>query len=125
MIRLKELREERGWSMTKAAKYLGKPYTTYVNHEKEYREPNSEDLVSYAKAYNVSIDYLVGRTDIKKPATKSDGGWSNGTIDLFSLTEDQRMAIHAVVSSSPATLSVARPAIELLLSQKQDQDDSK
>ena len=74
MIRLKELREERGWSMRDAAKFLGKSYTTYVNHEKEYREPNSEDLVAYAKAYGVSIDYLVGRTNEKSPIIVSDDG---------------------------------------------------
>ena len=44
MIRLKELREERGLNKTEAADFLGKKYTTYINHEKGYREPNSEDL---------------------------------------------------------------------------------
>ena len=73
MIRLKELREERKWNMREAAQFLGQKYTTYVNHEKEYREPNSEDLVKYAKAYGVSIDYLVGRTNIRNPITESDG----------------------------------------------------
>ena len=72
MIRLKELREERHWNMKQAAEFLGQKYTTYVNHEKEYREPNSEDLSDYAKAYGVSIDYLVGRSNEKKPVTISD-----------------------------------------------------
>lgn len=63
MIRLRELREERSWNMREAAAYLKKSYTTYVNHEKGLREPNSEDLTSYAKAYNVSVDYLIGRSD--------------------------------------------------------------
>lgn len=65
MIRLKELREERNWNRKQAAKFLNKAYTTYVNHENGYREPNSEDLISYAKAYDVTVDYLVGRTDIR------------------------------------------------------------
>lgn len=69
MIRLKELREERKWSMRDAANFLKKSYTTYVNHEKGYREPNSDDLVHYARAYGVSIDYLVGRTDERNNAT--------------------------------------------------------
>lgn len=71
MIRLKELREERKWSMRDAAKFLKKPYTTYVNHEKGTREPNSDDLVSYAKSYGVSIDYLIGRTETRTPAVSS------------------------------------------------------
>ena len=67
MIRLKQLREEKNWSMRDAAIFLKKPYTTYVNHEKELREPSSEDLKTYAKAYGVSVDYLLGRTDEKSP----------------------------------------------------------
>lgn len=69
MIRLKELRDERKWSMRDAASFLKKSYTTYVNHEKGYREPNSDDLVHYARAYGVSIDYLVGRTDERNNTT--------------------------------------------------------
>ena len=73
MNRLKELREERKWSMRDAAKFLKKPYTTYVNHEKGYRELRSEDIRDYAKAYEVSIDDLLGRTNIKMPTTPKDG----------------------------------------------------
>lgn len=70
MIRLKELREERNWKMREAAAFLNKSYTTYVNHEKGYREPNSEDLKSYAKAYGVSVDYLIGRTNVRTPISE-------------------------------------------------------
>ena len=66
MIRLRELREARHWNMRQAADFLKKPYTTYVNHEKEYREPTSDDLVSYARAYEVTIDYLLGKTNDPK-----------------------------------------------------------
>lgn len=72
MIRLKELREERGWTMRDAARFLKKSYTTYVNHEKGYRDPDSDDLVSYSRAYGVSIEYLLGRSDIRKPAIQED-----------------------------------------------------
>ena len=82
MIRLKELREERDWSMSDAAKFLGKPYTTYVNHEKEYREPNSEDLVAYAKAYGVTVDYLVGLTNEKSSAILDDRADSDIPISI-------------------------------------------
>ena len=81
MIRLKELREERNWSMVEAAKYLNKPYMTYVHHEKGSREPNSEDLVAYAKFYGVSIDYLVGRTNEKTATYNGDGDSSDLLTD--------------------------------------------
>ena len=65
MNRLKELRKERNWNMKEASEFLNKKYTTYVNHEKGYREIKSEELSEYAKAYGVSIDYLVGKTDLR------------------------------------------------------------
>jgi len=70
MIRLQELREEHHLNKKEAAAFLHKKYTTYVNHEKGEREPDSEDLKAYATAYNVSIDYLVGLTNEKHPAPK-------------------------------------------------------
>ena len=90
MIRLRELRKERGWSMRDASKFLNKSYTTYVNHEKEYREPNAEDLVAYAQAYDVSVDYLVGRTDIKKPALNlNDEGWAeDSAMEILDIIDD-------------------------------------
>lgn len=102
MIRLKELREERGWSMREAAKFLKKPYTTYVNHEKNFREPNSEDLSAYAKAYGVSVDYLIGRTNEKSPVIlddRADSGYSISSkdkrlLDWFrSLPQEKQQAI--------------------------------
>lgn len=89
MIRLKELREERGLNKTEAADFLGKKYTTYINHEKGYREPNSEDLKKYSKAYGVSVDYLLGRTDERKPATERDGLDSRYSTVIFG--KDKRL----------------------------------
>ena len=49
--------------MRETAAELGLPYTTYINYEKELREPNSETLVMLANHYNVSVDYLIGRSE--------------------------------------------------------------
>lgn len=70
MNRLKELREQCNLTMKDAAKKLGIPYTTYVNYEKGYREPNSEFLIKAAKSYDVTVDYLVG--NVNSPSFRSD-----------------------------------------------------
>lgn len=66
MIRLKELRLERGMTMRDAAEALGLKYTTYVDYEKERYEPNAVQALNIASYYNVSVDYLVGRTDDRR-----------------------------------------------------------
>ena len=63
MNRLSQLRQEKGLNMREAARQLGMPYTTYVNCEKGTREPNSETLISLAKFYGTSIDYLLCKSD--------------------------------------------------------------
>lgn len=63
MIRIKELRLEKGMNMRQTALALGIPYTTYISYEKGEREPNSEMLIILADYFNCSIDYLIGRSD--------------------------------------------------------------
>lgn len=107
MIRLKELREERGWTMRDAARFLKKSYTTYVNHEKGYREPDSDDLVSYSRAYGVSIEYLLGRTDIKKPAILEDDG-EKEKYEEFKQMLDQLSAENAAILKEYALFLLQR-----------------
>lgn len=64
--RLQLLREEKEWTKTYVAKQLGlKNLGTYANWEYGTREPDSEMLSKIASLYNVSTDYLLGRTEEK------------------------------------------------------------
>ena len=67
MIRLKELREQKGYSMAEAARRLGLVYTTYVNYEKEERSPGPETLGRLASFYEVTVDYLLGLSEDRLP----------------------------------------------------------
>lgn len=63
MNRMKQLRERMNKTKAQVARELNMPYTTYVNYEKEAREPNSENLIQIANYFNVSVDYLIGRSN--------------------------------------------------------------
>ncbi len=63
--RLTKLREEIGLNKKEVAKALNMPYTTYLNYENNEREPNSETLIQIANFFNVSIDFLLGVSDVK------------------------------------------------------------
>ncbi|MBR6619367.1 MAG: helix-turn-helix domain-containing protein [Clostridia bacterium] len=65
MTKLYELRKSKNISMMQAAKELSLPYTTYVNYEKGVREPSSEILIKIANYFGVSVDYLIGRSEMK------------------------------------------------------------
>ena len=70
--RIKSLRESKGYNMRQMASALNLPYTTYVNYEKGAREPSSEQLLLFSKYFGVSLDYIMGRTDIPVTDESSD-----------------------------------------------------
>ena len=69
--RLKEIREDRDLLQKDVAKILEIPQQNYSRYELGIIKMPIDKYVILAKYYNVSIDYLVGLTDIKKPYEKS------------------------------------------------------
>lgn len=63
--RLKRLRHENGLTQAQIAIYCDITEKTYQNYELMTREPKLEILVRIAEYYNVSLDYLAGRTNNK------------------------------------------------------------
>lgn len=63
--RLKTLRKEKGYTQAQVAIYCDITEKAYQNYELMTREPKIEILIRIADFYKVSLDYLVGRTDIK------------------------------------------------------------
>ena len=65
-MRLKEIRKAKGVSQLKLALDLNTNQNTISRYETGEREPGIAELVKIADYFNVSIDYLVGRTDNPK-----------------------------------------------------------
>lgn len=61
--RLKELRGSRNLTQKQLAQEVGASERGIQNYEICSRKPTYEMLVALADFFNVSIDYLVGRTD--------------------------------------------------------------
>lgn len=61
---LKELRSSFGWTQQDAADRLGISRANYSHVENNRNEPDNELLVKLANLYDVSIDYLLGNTDL-------------------------------------------------------------
>ena len=63
MFKLKEIREKRNVSQTKLAMDLNMGQNTISRYENEVREADYRTLILFADYFNVSIDYLLGRTE--------------------------------------------------------------
>jgi transcriptional regulator with XRE-family HTH domain len=64
--RIAELRDQKGFTQEELAAMLGISRASLSHYEKNRREPDTNTLAKIADTFQVSIDYLVGRT------TKSD-----------------------------------------------------
>ncbi len=69
--RLRDLREDRDLTQTYIAQMLHVSQRTYSRYENDERAIPIEILSRLADFYDTSIDYLVGRTDCKKPYPKN------------------------------------------------------
>lgn len=62
--RLIKLRKEKRLSQIALAKEIGISSRAYQEYEYEKSEPGMGNLVKIADIFNVSLDYLTGRTDM-------------------------------------------------------------
>lgn len=65
-MRLKEIRKAKGISQLKLAMDLNTNQNTISRYETGEREPGINELIKIADYFNVSIDYLLERTDCPK-----------------------------------------------------------
>lgn len=61
--RLKDLRNSEGLTMLQLADAIGTTKATISNFENAQRNPSLEMLIRLADYFNVSIDFLIGRTN--------------------------------------------------------------
>ena len=62
-MRLKDLREDNDLTQKKLAEQLHIKQNTYSQYENGQRQIPLDILIKLANYYNVTLDYLVGRTD--------------------------------------------------------------
>lgn len=70
MNRIKKLREEFHMTQQELADKLNGAKSTVAMYENETRKPSMEVLIKLSEIFNCSIDYLLGKSDIKNPYLK-------------------------------------------------------
>ena len=61
--RLKEIRKASGKKQREAAEALNIKLRTYQGYEMQETEPSIKKLIALADYFDVTLDYLMGRTD--------------------------------------------------------------
>ena len=68
---LKKIRKNKKVSQKVVAQHLGYGYTAVANYESGRNEPSIDDLIKIADYFDVSMDHLVGRKQVKTENTMS------------------------------------------------------
>lgn len=72
MMNLRTLRNEKGFTIEKMAEFLGLNPSTYGQYENGVREPNFSTLKDLSDKLNVTVDYLIGHTNLREPLPAID-----------------------------------------------------
>lgn len=99
--RLKILRLECEKTQEEIAKDLGISRIRYNQYETGKRTPDNEMLVQISEYFNVSIDYLLGKSNLRNPYREAQEQKTDEDIDLWlsktdgykELPEDDRLKI--------------------------------
>ncbi len=84
--RIRELRQSKNLRQEQVAKIIGVDRSAVTAYENGTRQPTFDTLVSMARLFHVSTDYLLGITDAR-------------TIDITGLTENEIDILNALVQS--------------------------
>ena len=85
MNRIKELRKEHKITQEKLAAILGISRSAIAMYETEKCDLSNDILIACASIFDVSTDYLLGQSDIKKAPSYEDAGLSAEEAELLKL----------------------------------------
>jgi len=97
--RLKDLREAKSLNQQGLAIKLNVSQSTISYYETGERKPDLDALIQLSDFFDVSIDYLVGRSGIKKPGKKGEQTADdiNFYNDYLELTTNQKKHVATFV----------------------------
>lgn len=104
MNRIKQLREEFGYTQQDLANKIDGAKSTIAMYENETRKPSMEILIKLSEILDCSIDYLLGKSDIRNPEKKEEDPLGLAQIG-FSLkdynppTETQKEQLKTIIEA--------------------------
>ena len=113
MERLKELRTAQKLTQQQMADYLGVDRTTYVKYETDKSGPTFDTLQKLADYFGVTVDFLMGRDTIEKPAATMDDEL-NEYLEELKNREDMRMLFSLAKGATKEDVMQAVKIIEAL-----------
>lgn len=92
--KIKQLREEKGWTQKELAEKLGLAKSTVSLYEINKREPNNETLTDIARLFEASFDVLLDNVSFNQEPKIVLYGSDGHLVDISSLSKrDQKIIL--------------------------------
>ena len=111
--RLKDLREDKDLNQKDVAELLNTSSNYYGDYENGKRDIPFERVMILAKLYNVSLDYIAGRTNDKRGLTRSE------------LSDDETELIKKFRSLSESGKGKLLERMDVILETEQEQESQR
>lgn len=92
--RLKELRKENHLDREDLANKFNLSYSAIAKYETGIRTPDDDTKKAFAKYFNVSLDYLMGESNIRNPYIVDE--YTTGDTEGFIIRDEKYSEIHDV-----------------------------
>jgi len=96
-VRIKELRTQKGYTQKELAALLGVGQTTIANYENGIRIPDTEKMNKIADLFQVSFDYLLGRTENRQVSNKK---LKSNNFSVNSLDDSYKMFTELLIKGN-------------------------
>lgn len=106
--RIRDLRREKDITADELGNAVGVSRFSVSNWETGRNQPNNDILMKLCSYFNVSLDYLMGRTDVKQPYKSTSAIKEDDFLVAFSnlsgeLTEEDKKSILKIAQSFAAS----------------------
>lgn len=95
--KIKSLRKEHNWKQEELAEKIGTDIRQISLYENGKTSPSIETVVKIARAFNISIDYLLIDEVTKKPLYLGDDALFDKLQKVDLLTKDEKEAIFKII----------------------------
>ena len=121
LVRIKELRKEQGWSQQQLADLLFVNQTAVSQWERGATMPEPQTLLRLSSIFDVSTDYLLGRSDEKKPPASED----DERLALANASDETKLALELLNRLTPENRAKAMDHLDYLLDRQEGSEDKK
>jgi transcriptional regulator with XRE-family HTH domain len=124
--RLRELRKEMNLTQEELANKLNLTKANISKYETGRIEPNIETINFLAKFFNVSVDYLLGRTDVRSPHSDAENELTEEEKELLEkIKSDPELSIlfHDLKSAPKKKIKQLLKTWEFVQEQFEEWDD--